>query len=190
MSHPDGHPAWDVLVDEMVVAAARLTQAALDAFAPTAPRPGASDASIAAAETRLGVPLDAQHEALLRCADGWESAFLGGDLLSAEQLGAGELWAGAQDSLDVFYAEGDSAGWPPRDELVPVHVSSHDIDVIAVWLGGPQTDDGHPVVWFAGEVAGQWPDLRSWWRRMLVLQERSLAHVLPLPGRAPSSPAG
>lgn len=186
MSHPDGHPAWDVLVDEMVVASARLTQAAPDAFPPTAPRPGASDASIAAAVARLGLPLDAQHEALLRCADGWESAFLGGDLLSAEQLGAGELWAGAQDSLDVFYAEGASAGWPPRDELVPVHASSHDIDVIAVWLGGPQTDGGFPVIWFAGEVAGQWPDLRTWWRRMLVLQERSLARVLVPTGRAPS----
>lgn len=186
MGHPDGHPTWDVLVDEMTVAAARLTRAAPDAFPTTAPRPGASEASIAAAVARLGLPLDAQHEALLRCADGWESAFLGGDLLSTEQLGAGELWARAQDSLDVFYAEGDSAGWPTRDELVPVHASSHDIDVVAVRRGGPLTDGGHPVVWFAGEVAGQWPDLRSWWRRVLVLQERSLAHVLALTGRAPS----
>lgn len=186
MSQPDGHPSWDGLVDEMIVAAARLTQVAPDAFPPTAPRPGASDANIATAAARLGLPLDAQHEALLRCADGWESAFLGCDLLSAEQLGAGALWAGAQASLDVFYAEGDSTGWPPRDELVPVHASAHDIDVIAVWLGGPTTDGGHPVVWFAGEVAGQWPDLRAWWRRMLVLQGRSLAHVLALTGRAPS----
>jgi hypothetical protein len=45
------------------------------------------------------------------------------------------------------------------------------------------TDGGHPVVWFAGEVAGQGPDLRAWWRRMLVLQGRSLAHVLALTGR-------
>lgn len=185
MSHPDGHPAWDALLGEMVASAARLTHAAPDAFPASAPCPGADDASIAAAVARLGRPLDAQHEALLRVADGWEAGFLTGDLLSTEQLGTGTLWAAAQASLDACYAEGDTLGRPPRAELVPVHASPHDTDVMAIWVAGPLTEDGHPVLWFAGEIVGRWPTVRDWWRGMLVLQERSLAHVLALTARAP-----
>jgi hypothetical protein len=186
VGHADGRLSWDALLGEMVAAAARLTRAAPDAFPSSTPRPGANDADIAAAAARIGRPLDAQHEALLRHADGWTSAFLGGDVLSTRQLGAGRLWTDAQASLDTFYAEGDPRGWPPRTELVPLHASSHDIDVMALWLGGPTTDGGHPVLWFAGELVGRWPDVRAWWRQMLVVQGQSLAHVHALTGGAPS----
>lgn len=178
-------PRWETLLDEMVRASATLTQAAPAAFPHTAPGRGADPASIAAAAERLGRPLDAQHETLLRLVDGWQSAFQSGTLLGTHDLGQGALWTDANASLDVFYAEGDATGWPPRGELVPVHASPHDSDVMALWLGGPVTDGGHPVVSFSGEVVDTWPHLQQWWLRMLDLQELSLAHVLELTDQGP-----
>lgn len=144
MRHPDGSPWWEALMGEMVKASMRLTQAAPDAFPLSVPHPAAEDESVAAAAGRLGQPLDGQHETLLRLADGWELAFLSGNLLGTHELGQGQLWADANASLDAFYAEGDSAGWPPRAELVPIQASPYDSDVMALWLGGPVTEGGHP----------------------------------------------
>lgn len=186
MRRPDGSPSWEVLLGEMVASSMRLTQAAPEAFPLSVPHLGASPGSLAAAAQRLGHPLDVQHAALLALANGWERAFLSGDVLSADELGQGRLWAEAQQSLDSFYAEGDSAGWPPREELVPVHASPYDTDVMALWIGGPVTEGGHPVVSFAGEIIDRWPNVYEWWLGMLLLQERSLAHVLKLTGQTPS----
>ncbi|GIG36256.1 SMI1/KNR4 family protein [Cellulomonas pakistanensis] len=183
MRPPDGSPWWEALIGEMVKASTRLTQVAPDAFPLSVPRLGADDESIAAAVERLGHPLDGQHEALLRLANGWELAFLSGSVLGTPELGQGALWEDANASLDMFYAEGDTAGWPPRAGLVPIHASPYDSDVVAVWLGGPVTEGGHPVLYFAGEVIDRWPNVYEWWLRMLVLQERSLAHVLELTGQ-------
>jgi len=165
---------------EMVKASTRLTQAAPDAFPPSMPHRPADDDSIAAAAVRLGRPLDGQHEMLLRLADGWEPAFLSGTLLGTDDLEQGRLWAEANASLDAFYAEGDSIGWPPRDELMPLHASPYDSDVMALWLGGPVTEGGHPVLYYSGGIVDRWPNVYEWWLGMLRLQERSLAHVLKL----------
>ncbi|MFI2753153.1 SMI1/KNR4 family protein [Cellulomonas sp. P22] len=167
----------------MVKASMRLTQAAPAAYPLSVPHIGAGDESITAAAARLGKPLDRQHETLLRFANGWESAFLSGNLLSAEELGQGLLWAEAEQSLDAFYDEGDSAGWPARDELVPIHVSPYDTDVMALWMGGPVTENGHPVVYFSGEPIDLWPNVCEWWLAMLVLQEKTLEHVTKLGGQ-------
>jgi hypothetical protein len=173
---------------EMVAASGRLTAAAPDAFPATVPRPGATVESRAAAARRLGRPLDVQHDALLAVTDGWEHAFLGGTLLGTGELGRGMLWAEAQASLDAFYREGDSRRWPPRAELVPIHASPFDTDVMTLWLGGPVTDGGHPVLLFAGAIVDRWPTLQAWWSRMLELQALSLRHVLDLTGRTTSRP--
>lgn len=183
MRHPDGSPWWEALMGEMVKASMRLTQAAPDAFPLSVPHLGADNESLAAAAERLGHPLDGQHQTLLRLADGWEMAFLSGTLLGTSELGQGALWANANASLDIFYAEGDSADWPPRAALVPIHASPYDTDVMALWLGGPVTEGGHPVLYFSGEIVDRWPNIYEWWLGMLVLQERSLAHVLKLTGQ-------
>jgi hypothetical protein len=169
----------------MVESSMRLTQAAPDAFPLSVPHLGASQESLAAAARRLGRPLDDQHAALLALANGWELAFLSGNVLSADELGQGRLWAEAEASLDSFYAEGASEGWPPRNELIPVHASPYDTDVIALWTDGPVTEGGHPVLYFSGAIIDRWPNVYEWWLGMLLLQERSLAHVLKLTGQSP-----
>ncbi|MGN8245780.1 SMI1/KNR4 family protein [Cellulomonas soli] len=182
MKHPDGTPWWEVMLGDMIKTGMRLTQVAPDAFPLSVPHLGATDQSIAAAASRLGGSLDGQLEALLRLADGWEMGFQMGNLLSSEELGQGPLWDEANQWLDAFYEEGDSASWPPRHELVPIHASPYDTDVMALWMGGPVTDGGHPVVYFYGEPIDQWPNLYEWWLRMLILQECSLEHVINLTG--------
>ncbi|NTW42760.1 MAG: SMI1/KNR4 family protein [Cellulomonadaceae bacterium] len=187
MRHPDGSPWWEVLLGDMIKAGMRLTQVAPDAFPLSIPRLGADDGSITAAQERLGQALDTQLETLLRLADGWELAFLSGDLFSTEELGQGTRWSDAQQSLDAFYAEADSVSWPPRSELVPIHASPHDTDVMALWMGGPTTEDGHPVIYFSGGPIDQWPNTYEWWLAMLLLQRTSLDYVMRLGGRSPAS---
>jgi len=184
MRHPDGSPWWEVMLGDMIKAGMQITQMAPDAFPLSVPHLGASDSSITAAQVRLGAALDGQLETLLRLADGWELAFLSGNLLSTDDLGQGPLWSEAQQCLDTFYAEGNSAGWPPRSELVPIHASPYDTDVMALWMGGSTTENGHPVIYFSGQPIDQWPNIYEWWLGMLVLQQKSLEYLIKVSGQS------
>ncbi|QAY64195.1 hypothetical protein ET495_14310 [Xylanimonas allomyrinae] len=143
MRHPDGSPWWEVMLGDMITSSLRITQVAPDIYPLSVPHLGADDEAVAAAVARLGRPLDGQHETLLRFANGWEDGFQSGDLLSTDELGQGPPWAHANQCLDVFYEEGGSDGWPPRDELCILHASAYDTDVMVLWLGGTVTEGGH-----------------------------------------------
>ena len=181
-------PSWKSVLKAVALAGeiASMVPGRVGAGVRSVPHVGASEESLAAAAQRLGRPLDDQRAALLAMANGWELAFLSGNVLSTDELGQGRLWAEAQQALDAFYAEGDSAGWTPRDHLIPVHASPYDTDVMALWTEGPVTEGGHPILYFSGEIVDRWPNVYEWWLGMLLLQERSLAHVLKLIGQTPS----
>jgi len=169
-----GNIRWKAVIGLLARERVRLTQLRPDIYPLPAPHLGASDADVAAAVARVG-PLDAQHEGLLRQADGWPEAFMFGDVLSTAELGAGPLWDKATQSLRVFYEDGPSTGWPPLAELVLVHACEHDTDVTAVWMGGPLTDGGHPVYWIGGDIIDTYPNIYQWWLSMAEYAKRSVA---------------
>ena len=85
------------------------------------------------------------------------------------------MWDKADQVLNVIYEDGPSADWPPRDQLIAVFVSVYQIDVMALWMGGPLTDGAHPVQWFGGEILDTCPNVHGWWLAMTSLAKRRVA---------------
>lgn len=70
MSTPMGPDVWRDLIEQLVAQKQRLMETS-DLEEDTRPNPGATEAQLAAAERRLGRPLDAQYRELLSVADEW-----------------------------------------------------------------------------------------------------------------------
>jgi hypothetical protein len=153
--------SWGALVGEMLRRRIALEQAA-PALYPMAPFGlRGTDADIAAAEERLGHPLDAQHAAVLREVDGWPDAFAHGDLLGTGDLGAGARWDDAMATLSIYDEDGPISGWPPRSAIYPIHLGG--ISMFVIDLSGPVTDGGHPVYWLSNDLLDRWPNVREYW---------------------------
>lgn len=163
MHTPDGEILWDATVGEMAIARARLAAAMPDVHPFTAGHLGADDAQITAAAARLGHPLDAHHEALLRRVDGWPWMILDADLLPVQDLGASPLFDRGQHLLDLDFSEAGPHDAPPRENLLPFAVSNDQIDVMAIATTGPLTNGGHQVFWFAPFIIQAWDNLYDWW---------------------------
>lgn len=168
---------WSVLLGDLGIVTTRLAQVAPAVYPLSAPRLGADDAALAAAERRLGHPLDPQHRELLAHGDGWPGAFLDGDVLGTRDLGQGPSWERAVTALDLFYESGPVDRLPARDRLYPVFVAPHQPDVMAIRLDGPLTDGGHEVLWFADDLVDRWPNVREWWRGCTEIARHTLAYV-------------
>lgn len=161
---------WGSLLGEMIIRRARLTQLNPELWQPSIPGARATGADLHGAETRLGRPLDAQHRDLLLEGDGWQDGFGWGDLLRADEIGAGEAWARAREFLGNLYAT-PSDDRPPRGGLCPVLVG--DEDVVAIDLDGQVTDGGHPVYRFdPAEVIDQWTNMPKYWLAQLTTMDR------------------
>lgn len=168
---------WRILLGEIGETRLRLTDAAPAVFPLSAPHLGASAEQVAEAETRLGTTLDPQHRALLLIANGWPDLLLEGRLLSTEELGQGPVWAAASERLDLLYRESATAELPPRDELMPIFVSDYQPDVFAIWTRGPQTNEGHPVLWTAFELVDRWANVHEWWLALTAIAKRHLEQM-------------
>ena len=142
---------WGSLLGEMIIRRDRLTQLNPELWQPSIPGAPATGADLRGAETRLGRPLDAQHRDLLLEGDGWQDGFGWGDLLRADEIGAGEAWARAREFLGNLYAT-PSDDRPPRGGLCPVLVGDEDVvlrffadDGIRVHIDGQTVVDGWDV---------------------------------------------
>jgi hypothetical protein len=168
-----------VLVGEMLARRLTLTKIEPETFPESLFGVRATDGDIAAAEQRLGHPLDAQHAAILREGDGWPSAFAFGDILSTAELGAGRRWEWAQQMLAAIYEDGPADGFPPRGSLYPIHVA--ETTVFAIDLAGPVTEGGHPVYWLSSELLGDWENAHGYWLAGLTLLEKLRVQILANP---------
>jgi hypothetical protein len=153
MTEPGGRiPPWPDLIAAMGEIQRRASEVS-DLYSFTVPGVAATEEQLRAAEERLGHPLDAQHREFLSYGNGWPEFYLDTSLLSTEDIGQGEAWAEVNRGLDAFYGALDAnSGIPPREEIYPISHDPHDATVFAIWLGGPETDGGHPVLWLP------WPD--------------------------------
>jgi hypothetical protein len=136
----------------------------------------ATDADIAAAESRLGHALDTQHVELLKRVNGWPQIFACGDLLGTGDLGQGQRWDHAQRALTIYYTEGDTTGFPPREAVYPLHVVEDSVFVVD--MSGPLTHDGHPVYWLAEDLVDQWPSVRDFWLAGMTLVDHARQYVI------------
>ncbi|GAB2568497.1 hypothetical protein GCM10027167_89640 [Nocardia heshunensis] len=140
------------LIDGFIAQRERRARLMPELYAPpTRPRPGASEADLAAAEERLGRRLDPVHRQLLEVADGWPEFDGSRNLLGTADIGRSAAWGSAQEMIEI-YAEtaGDTMfGWPadPAD-AVPICEYSHSTAFV-VMTDGPD------------HVAGQVRDFSS-----------------------------
>jgi hypothetical protein len=132
---------------ELLECLASIRREETDVVPLTIRRPPADESALSGAELRLGHLLDPQHRQLLATANGWAAMASEVTLLSAQDLGDGELWDTASVVLDGFYAAGPPEDMPAREAVVPVAVGLESDAVVVVWMNGPVTDDGHTVLW-------------------------------------------
>lgn len=161
---------WRALVGEMRARRTALARTAPDLFPETVPGAPATGDRVAAAEQRLGFPLDAQHLAVLREVDGWPDVFAYGDLLAVDELGAGTRWDRGWTAINAFYDDGAPPGFPAREGIYPVHVCERAVFVVD--RSGPVTDGGHPVFWLSDELLGAWPNTAAYWSAGLAMLDR------------------
>lgn len=69
----------------------------------TYPNPGASEAQLQAAESRLGAGLDPQHRELLSVANGWDRYLGAFSLFGTDDLGVGPRWQLGVDEADRWF---------------------------------------------------------------------------------------
>ncbi|MFI1912299.1 SMI1/KNR4 family protein [Nocardia sp. NPDC020380] len=87
---------------------------------PTYPNPGASESDLAAAEARLGRPLDPIHRQLLQIADGWKEYDGSHTLLGTADIGLSDTWRSAVEMIEIYSTDGGPIfGWPanPADTV-------------------------------------------------------------------------
>ncbi|MGO1056698.1 SMI1/KNR4 family protein [Crossiella sp. CA198] len=145
-----GHdvPPWPDLIVAMGELRRKTAQASNNLFRFTIPHVAATPEELAAAEHRLGHPLDPQHRAFLSYGNGWDEFFLYYYLLGANDLGQGPTWELLNEYLDDFYDSlPDDVNFPPRDEIYPITFNPESAQIFAIWWGGPIVDGGHQVVW-------------------------------------------
>ncbi|MGH3964634.1 MAG: SMI1/KNR4 family protein [Pseudonocardiaceae bacterium] len=154
---------WPELIGFSATLRQQLSELEPDLSPFTIPHLGATEEKLAEAEQRLGVKLDDQHRDLLGHTNGWPFFFTYTDLLSTDELGTGPLWQKGQELLGLYYSEGPvPSDFPPHGELLSIAVGESVTDVFALWMSGPETDGGHPVLWLAGEEVDRWPNVRQW----------------------------
>lgn len=154
---------WSELIGFSATLRRQLSELEPDLSPFTMPRLGATEESLAEAGQRLGVELDGQHRDLLRHVNGWPLFFTYTDLLGTDELGAGSLWQKGRELLDLYYLEAPvPSDFPARYELLPIAVGEMVTDVFVLWMNGPETDGGRPVLWLAGEEVDRWSNVREW----------------------------
>lgn len=167
---------WTALLDDLVLARGRMGVRAPEIYPTPLPHGGASAERLAAAEQRLGHPLDALHREVLTVADGWPQVFVHTDLMSTDHLGAPGLWQDTRDLIASLEEDWPRGYVPPVADLDVIGASASSTDMFLLWRTGPVTDRGHPVLWLgSGQVVERWANLADMLRAFLRYTRRTEA---------------
>ncbi|RZS36604.1 hypothetical protein EV193_107285 [Herbihabitans rhizosphaerae] len=173
--------SWPDLIADMIRLRKRVAE--LEEYYPvTVPHPPATEAQIAEAESRLGHALDPQHRELLLLGNGWPDFWFDSVLLSTDQLGASPEWDAIDEGFDAFYSslpDKPAVNFvPPREELYPITFDPGSSSVFAIWIKGPVTDGGHPVIWMPWQDSEPLANLVEFFRDTAGDYERELAELI------------
>lgn len=130
----------------------------------TLPGVAASEEQIRTLEARMGGPLDPQHKEFLLHANGWRAFMQSIDVFSLDDFLDGARAQRAVDlveslePLDVVCGLG-------KHELLPIAVSSDDIDVML--MAKPETECAGKIFWFAGGLIETFVGFDEWFLAMV-----------------------
>jgi len=130
----------------------------------TLPEVGATDEQLASLEQMLGYRLDPQHRQFLLHANGWRSFMQHVDVFGIDDFKAGPRASRAIALIESLQPLDSLCGYSDRD-LIPIAVSSDDIDVFA--MARPHTSTPGKVFWFAGGLIDTFPCFDEWFLSMV-----------------------
>lgn len=138
------------------------------------PNPPASDAAIAVAEARLGVPLPAAYKAFLRQHDGWPRFWEGATLLGTASLGrrdyedlARSILLATETPTTEAVTAPSSRNQPPRPALVPFGIDVQGTTLFAF-------EGGEAVVAWVNEIGLRRESFDDFLESILELAEAEL----------------
>ncbi|MBV9139728.1 MAG: hypothetical protein JO115_02200 [Pseudonocardiales bacterium] len=168
--------SWPELIGFMAQLRMQLEQVKPRVYPMTAPHVGANPEQLVRAEQRLRHPLDPVYWEFLTYANGWPDYFQDVRLLGTEELGRGQLWDRGQQLLNTYFEDGPASppDFPPRTDLELIAVGTETIDIHVLWITGPVTDGGHPILWLAGEEIDRWANFHEYFRSIYAYLERAL----------------
>lgn len=167
-------PPWPDLIAEMAMLRQQVSQVH-DLHSYTIPHLAATTEQIAAAESRLGHPLDPMHREFLSYGNGWPEFYLDSTLLSTDDLGHGDTWAELNENLDAFYSSLDeSSVVPPRQQIYPISNDPADPSIFAIWKDGPLNNGGHPVLWLPWQDTEPYDNFFDFFRFVYQRYEKKL----------------
>lgn len=140
---------WKRRVVELVLIKQRLADADKEElWEHHLPGVAATSAQLTAVEAKHG-KLDASYREFLSVAGGWRGFFQTVDLLGPDDLLGGARWKRAVELLGYLEPGVLHAAGVNRDELLPIAVSSVEIDLFV--MTRPMSRQPGVVIWFAGD---------------------------------------
>ena len=130
----------------------------------TLPSVAASEASLSNLERSLGFDLDAQHRAFLLHANGWLAFKHYVDVFGVDDFLTGPRATRSSELIETLEPLESICGLSKWD-LLPIAVSSNDIDVMAITR--PHTKSPGRVLWFAGGLIETYAGFDEWFLAMV-----------------------
>lgn len=164
MSAPVGRHRWLGLLELFAEQKRRLRESR-DLEEDSHPNPGATQAQLAAAEQRLGRPLDPQYRELLSVADGWQHFNLFYSLFSTAEIGASARWASGAEIAQISFetAEWDEEIGACTDDYQQLVTSDNGYFGTAfVFVGESDRLSTGSVVQLPTEAGDAYPDVYSY----------------------------
>jgi hypothetical protein len=128
------------------------------------PKVAVSSEQLHAAASAIGHPLDPSYTAFLRHANGWPAFYQNVDLFGTNELLGGELMDRAMSALSAMAHEAFSSAGVRQDELLPIAVSSSDLDLFVMMRPGTQAPG--TIIWFAGMEVERFPNFDEFFLAM------------------------
>ena len=130
----------------------------------TFPEVAASEAQLHALEQRLDHPLDPQYRAFLLHADGWRAFMQYIDVFGVADFGGGSRAERANELFASLEPIEPICGFC-REDLMPIAVSSLDIDVML--MTRPHSATPGKTLWFAGGLIDSFSGFDDWFLAMV-----------------------
>jgi hypothetical protein len=130
----------------------------------TLPGVAALEDQLRSVEARLGYELDPQHRGFLLHANGWRAFMQRVDVFGVDDFVGGPRAARAAALIDSLQDLEALCGFG-RPDLLPVAVSSDDIDVMVMTRSHTSTPG--KVLWLAGGLVDTFPGFEEWFLAMV-----------------------
>lgn len=143
----------------------------------TLPEVAATAEQLDSLERKLGYRLDSQYRHFLLHANGWRAFMQHIDVFGVEDLQSGPRAERAIALIESLQPLDSLCGYRDRD-LIPIAVSSDDIDVFA--MARPHAATPGKIFWFAGGLIDTFPCFDEWFLSMTDYNRKEYQRIVSM----------